>query len=89
MGFHISIPGTVTFKNAFRVQDVASRIPFDRLLVETDAPFLSPVKGERNFPWNIIRSAEKIADLRGLDSSDILNAARENAIRVFGLRLEK
>ena len=85
--FYISVSTQVIFNKG--VRKLAKAVPLERLLLETDAPFLSPVKGERNFPWNIIRSAEKIADLRGLDSSDILNAARENAIRVFGLRLEK
>ncbi len=85
--FYISVSTQVIFNKG--VRKLAKAVPLERLLLETDAPFLSPVKGERNFPWNIIRSADKIADLRGLDSSDILNAARENAIRVFGLRLEK
>ena len=58
------------------------------LLLETDSPFLSPVKDKPNMPWNIIQSAEKIATLRHVDSAEVLNAARENAISVFGLRLE-
>ncbi len=84
--FYISVSTQVLFNKG--VRKVAKAIPLERLLLETDSPFLSPVKGERNFPWNIIRSADKIADLRGLDSAEILNAARENAVRVFGLRLE-
>ena len=85
--FYISVSTQVIFSKG--VRKVAKAVPLERRLLETDAPFLSPVKGERNFPWNIIRSAEKIADVRGLDSAEILNAARENAVRVFGLRLEK
>jgi TatD DNase family protein len=85
--FYISVSTQVIFSKG--VRKVARAVPLERLLLETDAPFLSPVKGERNSPWNIIRSAEKIADLRDLDSADILNAARENAVRVFGLRLGK
>jgi TatD DNase family protein len=85
--FYVSASTQVIFNKG--VRKVAKVVPLDRLLLETDAPFLSPVKGERNFPWNIIRSAEKIADLRGMDSAEILNAARENAVRVFGLGLGK
>lgn len=85
--FYVSVSTQVLFNKTIR--KIAKSVPLERLLLETDAPFLSPVKGERNFPWNIIQSAEKIADLRGMDSAEILNAARENAVRVFGLRLEK
>jgi TatD DNase family protein len=85
--FYVSVSTQVLFNKG--VRKVAKAVPLEGLLLETDAPFLSPVKGERNFPWNIIRSADKIADLRGLDSSEVLNAARENAVRAFGLRLEQ
>jgi TatD DNase family protein len=85
--FYISISTQVIFNKSIR--KLAKKMPLERLLLETDAPFLSPVKGERNFPWNITRSAEKIAELRDMDSSEILNAARENAVRVFGLKLKK
>jgi TatD DNase family protein len=85
--FYISVSTQVLFNKG--VRKVARDIPMERILLETDAPFLSPVKGERNFPWNIMRSAEKIAELRNMDSVEILNAARENAVRVFGLMLGK
>jgi TatD DNase family protein len=83
--FYISVSTQVLFNKALR--KVAKAMPLQRLLLETDAPFLSPERGERNMPWNIIRSAEKIADLRGIDASEVLNSARENAVRAFGLRL--
>lgn len=99
-GFYISISTQVLFNRSIR--KVAKAIPLDRLLLETDAPFLSPEKmkkpkggtkngvskDDRNFPWNIILSAEKIAQLRHIDSAEVLNAARENAIQAFGLELE-
>jgi TatD DNase family protein len=87
MGFHISIPGTVTFKNALRVQDVASRIPFDRLLIETDAPFLTPVpkRGKRNEPLFVTHTAKKIAGLRNTDFNEVARRTSENAKRLFRL----
>ena len=87
MGFHISIPGTVTFKNAFRVQDVASRIPLDRLLVETDAPFLTPVpkRGKRNEPLFVTHTAKKIAALRNTNFHEVARRTSENTKRLFSL----
>ena len=85
--FYISVSTQVIFNKG--VRKVARDIPMDRILLETDAPFLSPVKGERNFPWNIMLSAEKVAELRDMDSEEILGAARDNAARVFCLRLVK
>ncbi len=84
--FYVSVSTQVLFNKGLR--KVAKAIPLERMLLETDAPFLSPVKGERNVPWNIILSAEKIAQLRHVDAAEVLNAARENAVRVFGLKLE-
>ncbi len=81
--FYVSISTQILFNKNLR--KVAKRIPLERMLLETDAPFLSPVKGERNVPWNILLSAEKLAKLLHVDSAEVLNAARENAERVFGL----
>lgn len=85
--FYISISTQVLFNKNLR--KVAKVTPLDRLLLETDSPFLSPVKDERNVPWNILRSAEKLSEILHVDASEILNAARENAVRVFGLELDK
>ena len=87
MGFYISIPGTVTYKNAFRVQDVASKIPLDRMLLETDAPFLAPVpeRGKRNEPFFVTHTAQKVADLRNIDTQEVARRTSENAKRLFGL----
>lgn len=87
IGFHISIPGTVTFKNAIKVQDVASRIPLDRLLLETDAPFLTPVpnRGKRNEPLFVTHTANRIAGLRDTDIHEIARRTSENAKRLFRL----
>ena len=83
--FYVSISTQVLFNKG--VRKVAKNIPLERLLLETDAPFLSPVKDKPNVPWNIIISAEKIAKLRHVDSAEVLNAARENAIQALGLNL--
>jgi TatD DNase family protein len=87
MGYHISIPGTVTYKKALQVHDVATRIPLERLLVETDAPFLAPVphRGRRNEPLFVTYTAQKIAELRNMDFQELAFQTSENAKRVFDL----
>jgi TatD DNase family protein len=88
IGYYISIPGTVTYQNAIKAQDVASRIPIDRVLVETDAPFLTPVpkRGKRNEPLFVNHTARKIAQLRGMDFNEFSLKTSENAKRLFGLK---
>jgi TatD DNase family protein len=87
MGFFISIPGTVTYKKALETQQVASRIPLDRMLIETDAPFLAPVprRGKRNEPLLVRHTAQKIADLRGMDIEELGSRTSRNARDLFGL----
>jgi TatD DNase family protein len=87
MGFYISIPGTVTYKNASKVQEVAARIPLDHLLVETDAPYLTPVpfRGERNEPLFVTHTVRKIAELRHVDFEEVAERTSENAKKLFGL----
>jgi TatD DNase family protein len=87
MGFHISFPGTVTYKNAVDTQAAASRIPLDRLLVETDCPYLTPVpfRGKRNEPLYVKHTAEKIAQLRQLDFKQLAEVTSANTIRLFSL----
>ena len=87
MGFHISCPGTVTYKNAVETQTAASRIPLERLLVETDCPYLTPVpfRGKRNEPLYVKHTAEKIAQLRQLDFKQLAEATSANTIRLFSL----
>ena len=87
MGYFISIPGTVTYKNALQVQDVASRIPLEYLLLETDAPFLAPVpkRGKRNEPLFVTYTAQKIAQLRNMDFQEVTHRTSENAKRLFNL----
>lgn len=87
LGMLISIPGIVTFKNATTLQEVALKIPLDKMLVETDGPFLSPhpFRGKRNEPVNTLFTAAKIADLRGISIDDVAMRTTENALSLFGL----
>jgi TatD DNase family protein len=84
-GFHISFSGIVTFKNALAIKEVARRTPLDRLLVETDAPYLAPVpyRGKINQPGYVKHVAEEIARLRGLHYEDVVNATTHNFFRLF------
>lgn len=91
MGFYISFSGILTFKNATQVQASAQMVPPDRLLIETDCPFLSPVprrKEKRNQPAFVRHVAEKLADLRGVTVEEIARMTTRNAQRLFRLPLE-
>ena len=85
MGFHISFSGIVTFKNATELQSTAARIPMDRLLIETDAPYLAPVphRGRQNEPGFVPFVAHKLAQLRGVDNEAIAAATADNFYRLF------
>ena len=87
MGFYISISGIVTFKNAASVRDVAARVPEDRLLVETDAPWLAPVpyRGKTNEPAFVADTARFIAELRDVSLPDLAATTSANFTRVFPL----
>src|SRR5208283_392565 len=85
MGLYISFAGPVTFKNASRLQEIAGIIPDERLLVETDAPYLSPVplRGRRNEPAFVVQTARYLAELRGVSLEDIDRITTLNAKRLF------
>jgi TatD DNase family protein len=87
MGYYISIPGTVTYKKASQVKDVAAGIPLRRMLVETDCPFLAPVpkRGKRNEPSFVTFTAQEIARLRNIEFEELARATSENARALFGL----
>ncbi|HCD25909.1 MAG TPA: hydrolase TatD, partial [Gammaproteobacteria bacterium] len=87
MGFYISISGIVTFKNAASVRDVAARVPEDRLLVETDAPWLAPVpyRGKTNEPAFVADTARFIAELRDVSLPDLAATTSANFTRLFPL----
>ncbi|WP_312486930.1 TatD family hydrolase [Sphingomonas sp.] len=85
LGFYISISGIVTFRNAKDLQETAARLPLDRLLIETDAPFLAPVphRGKTGEPAFVADTAKFLADLRGEDVETLARATAENFHRLF------
>lgn len=89
LGYYISISGIVTFRNADMLRETAKFIPNDRLLVETDSPYLAPVplRGQINRPVNVRVTADFIAALRGVSKDAFATMTTENAIRCFNLKL--
>lgn len=87
LGLHISFSGVVTFKSAAVLREAAARVPLDRILVETDCPFLAPVplRGKRNEPANVVHTARVVASARGLPPERLAEASTANARRLFGL----
>ncbi len=85
MNFYISFSGIVTFKNAKALQGVATRVPLDRLLIETDSPYLAPVpvRGHVNDPSKVVHVAEKIAALRGIPVAQVATKSTDNFFRLF------
>jgi TatD DNase family protein len=86
-GFHISFSGIVTFKNAVALKEVARRVPLERMLIETDSPYLAPVpyRGKRNEPAYVPHVAHEIARLRGIPVDDVAAATSANFFRLFGI----
>lgn len=87
MGFHISFSGVLTFKTAEELRSVALTVPMERLLIETDCPFLSPIphRGKRNEPAFVIETAKKLAELKQVSIEEIARATSGNFRRLFGL----
>ena len=89
LGMSISLGGVVTFKNARHSVEVAEYIPLDRLMLETDAPYLSPVpfRGKRCDSSMIMMTAERIAEIKGISVEELLKITAENACRMYGIVL--
>ena len=87
MGFYISIPGSITFKNAEGFRKIVERIPLESLLVETDAPFLTPepFRGKRNEPSYVRYTAQKVAEIKKVSLEKVAEITTENALRVYRL----
>jgi TatD DNase family protein len=87
LGFLISFPGILTFKNAGAAREVASSISLEHLLLETDSPYMAPAphRGKRNEPAHIALVAERLAELQGLSLEDIARSTRYGAYRLFGV----
>jgi TatD DNase family protein len=86
-GFYVSIPGIVSFPKAGELREAVKTIPLDRLLIETDSPYLAPVpyRGKRNEPAYVARVAEVVAEARGMTTMDVAAAVLANARRLFRL----
>jgi TatD DNase family protein len=87
LGFYISVPGTVTYKKNEALRSIVANIPAERLLLETDCPYLSPepFRGKDNEPAFIMHTAKKVAELKGLTVEEIGWITSENAVRLFDL----
>ena len=87
LGMYIGLGGVVTFKNDRHSVEVAEKVPLERLLLETDAPYMAPVpyRGKRNDSSLIAYVAEKIGELRGIDPQAVLDITAENSRKLFGI----
>ena len=87
LGFYISFAGPVTFKNSKNANAIIEMCPTDRILIETDSPYLSPEpnRGKRNDSRNVRYIAEKIADVKKMNIEDVAKITYDNANRIFGL----
>ncbi|CAK8717580.1 TatD DNase family protein [Candidatus Electronema halotolerans] len=85
LGFYVSIPGIVTFPNAAMMREAVREVPTDRLLLETDGPFLAPVpfRGKRNLPQYLLHTAAAVAELKGVSLDDIARQTTVNAEKLF------
>jgi TatD DNase family protein len=85
LGLHVSFSGVVTFKNSGALRAIARDVPLDRLLVETDAPFLAPTphRGRRNEPAFVVETASALAEAKGVDGPTLAAATRANTLRLF------
>jgi TatD DNase family protein len=88
MGFYISIPGSITFKNAESFREMVKKIPLESLLIETDAPFITPepFRGKRNEPGYVRYTAQKLAEVKKVSFEKVAEVTTENALRVYGLK---
>ena len=85
MGWYIGFTGVLTFKNARKAVETASSIPLERIVLETDCPFMAPepYRGKRNDPGYLIKMAEKLAEIRGITTEEAIAATTENAKRLY------
>ncbi len=88
LGWYLSFTGAITFKNAKKAPEVVQRLPIDRIMIETDAPYLAPVpfRGKRNDSSFLEQIARRIAELRGTTPEEIAEQTKENGLRFFGIQ---
>jgi TatD DNase family protein len=89
LGLYISVSGIVTFKNAVELQNIIKKIPLNRLLIETDAPYLAPVpkRGKTNEPSYVKHVAQFLADLKGIDIDEVAKVTTDNFFELFKVRI--
>ena len=87
MGYYIGVGGVVTFKNAKKLKRVVEEVPLERILLETDCPYLAPVpfRGKRNSSLNLPYVAEAIAELKGTTAEEVIQQTEKNGRELFGL----
>ena len=87
IGYYIALGGPITFKNAVKPKEVAAKIPIEKLVLETDSPFLAPhpFRGKENDPSKIILVAEAIAEIKNLSVEEVANITSQNAENLFGI----
>ncbi|MFA5183859.1 MAG: TatD family hydrolase, partial [Syntrophales bacterium] len=86
-GLYIGYTANITYPKATIIRDSASRVPLDRILIETDCPFLAPqvFRGKRNEPSYVVKVADQIAEIKGLPLADVAIATTKNAKKLFGI----
>ena len=87
-GWYTGFDGPVTYKNARKTVEVAAEVPLDKLLLETDSPYMAPVpvRGTRNDSRNVAHIAAKIAEVRGMTADEVIRISRENGKRLFQIK---
>lgn len=88
LGWYVGFDGPLTYKNARKAAEVAAEAPLDRILIETDSPYLAPAprRGTRNDSRNLVYVAEKLAEIRGMTAEEIISLTAENGKRLFGIK---
>jgi TatD DNase family protein len=85
IGFYISLSGIVTFRNAEELRDIVANVPVDRILVETDSPFLAPIpnRGKRNEPSFVVHTAARVAEIKNIKIGALSRASTDNFFKLF------
>ena len=90
MGFYIGVGGVITFKNGKKLKEVVEQTPIEKILLETDCPYLSPepFRGKRNSSLNLPYVIEAIATIKGISKEEVIKCTSENAKRMYGILSE-